>query len=241
MKFEVFERAAREAYEEIPEQFKDGIDGLTVSREALAHPELPEVYTLGHCVTDEHLSDYGSPDTTRSVIALYWGSFAKLAELDPDFDWGSEMWETLTHELQHHLESLAGADALEGVDYAADHMFRRDEGLDFDPWYYQRGDSEVAGIYRVEQSWYVEQEWRADDFETRDTIDFEWEGAKYVFDRPEALGDVHFVWIKGLDEMEGSLEVVLVRKRSWWGDVKRLTGTYRPIVYESEASVKPSA
>ena len=62
-----------------------------------------------------------------------------------------------------------------------------------------------------------------------------------TFDRPEALGDVHFVWIKGLDEMEGSLEVVLVRKRSWWGDVKRLTGTYRPIVYESEASVKPSA
>jgi hypothetical protein len=92
-----FERRAREAFEEIPEEFREGIDGLTVSRDAPAHPTLPEVFTLGHCVTDEHLSEYGSPDTTRSIIVHYWGSFRELARRDPDFDGDMELWERLTN------------------------------------------------------------------------------------------------------------------------------------------------
>ncbi len=44
MKFADFERRARKAFEEVPEQFKEGIDGLEVSREAEPHPTLPEVY-----------------------------------------------------------------------------------------------------------------------------------------------------------------------------------------------------
>jgi len=114
MEFEAFEAAARAAYQEIPDAFKEGVGGLVVSREALVHPEYPDVFTLGHCLTEDHPSDYGSPDTTRSVIALYWGSFRQLAKLDPSFDWADELWETLTHELRHHLESLAGEDELGG-------------------------------------------------------------------------------------------------------------------------------
>ena len=214
MDFKAFERTARESYQEIPDGFKEGIDGLVVKREELAHPELPEVYTLGHCLTEDHLSDYGSPETIRSVIVLYWGSFSRVAELDPGFDWAGEIWETLTHELRHHLESLARDDALEGVDYAADQTFKRDDGLDFDPWYYQHGEAVSPGLYRVERSWYVEQLWQADDFEATAAIDFEWEGAHYRIERPEALGDVHFVWIRGVDTDEGGLELVLARKRS---------------------------
>lgn len=97
MKFAEFERRARKAFEEIPEQFKEGIDGLEVSRETVSHPTLPEVYTLGQCVTEEHVSDFGGPETTRSIIVLYWGSFRELAELHAQFDWDKETWETLTH------------------------------------------------------------------------------------------------------------------------------------------------
>ena len=91
MDFGDFERRARRAFEEIPDQYRGGVDGLTVSRDAVPHPTLPEVFTLGQCLTEEHLSDYGSPDATRSVIALYWGSFRELAELDPEFDWDGEI------------------------------------------------------------------------------------------------------------------------------------------------------
>jgi predicted Zn-dependent protease with MMP-like domain len=70
MEFQAFERAARLAYAEIPAEFKEGIDGLTVRREAVPHPTLPEVFTLGHCLTEAHLSEFGGPETTRSIIVL---------------------------------------------------------------------------------------------------------------------------------------------------------------------------
>jgi hypothetical protein len=41
-------------------------------------------------------------------VALYYGSFVAVGDGDPSFDWEDEAWETLTHELRHHVESLAG-------------------------------------------------------------------------------------------------------------------------------------
>lgn len=238
MKFQEFEAAARAAFADIPEEYREGVDGLVVSRETIPHPTLPQIYTLGQCLTEDHPSDYSGPDTTRSLIALYWGSFRALAALDPDFDWGGELWETLTHELRHHLESLAGDDALEGVDYAADQAFNRHEGLDFDPWYYQYGEDIGGSVYRVEASHYLEQIWRQDDFERADSIEFDWYGERFRVPKPEALGDVHFVWPRGLDKGSETLELVLVRRRGWWEDAKRLIGASRPLVYESEAEVE---
>jgi len=235
VRFQDFERAAREAFASIPDEYREGVDGLVISRESLPHPTLPDVYTLGHCMTEDHVSDYGGPDTTRSVIAVYWGSFQSLARLDDDFDWDEELWETLTHELRHHLESLAREEALEGVDYALDETFKRDDGLDFDPWYYQHGERLEGGAYRVEQSCYFERVWRDADFRATEHVDFVWRGRTYRIPRPEELGDVHFVWIRGVDTGAASLELVLVRKRSWWEDVRRLTGASRPVVHESEA------
>lgn len=234
MKFRAFEAAARAAFREIPEEYRAGVDALVVRRDAVPHPTLPDVYTLGECLTEDHLSDYGSPETTRSMIALYWGSFRSLAALDPAFDWEEELWETLTHELRHHLESLAGDDALEGVDYAADQSFKRHEGLDFDPWYYQRGDDIGGGVFRVEGAYYLEQLWTEADFGRADHIDFDWYGARYRIARPAELGDVHFVWPAGL-QGDAVPELVLVRKRSWWEDAMRLVGASRAVVHESEA------
>ncbi len=238
MKFADFERRARKAFEDIPEQFKEGIDGLEVSREAEPHPTLPEVYTLGQCVTEEHLSDFGGPETTRSLIVLYWGSFRELADLDAEFDWDKETWETLTHELRHHLESLAGDDALDGVDYAADELFNRQEGLTFDPWYYQQGEALGGGVYAVEGHHHVEQTWGKAAFERARTVDFDWQGTMYRIPRPAELGDVHFVAILGPDFEEQRLELVLVRRRSFWEEAKALAGSSKAAVLESEAEAE---
>ena len=239
MRFEDFERFAHDAYAEIPEQYRAGVDGLVVRRDALAHPELPGVYTLGECLTEEHLSDYGSADTTRSVIALYWGSFQQLSRKNPDFDWEGEAWETLTHELRHHLESLAGDDALEGVDYAADETFKRLEGEPFDPWYWQHGDPVAPGLYRVEGAWYIEREWDPEVFERAAEIDFTWQDRSYRIAAPEELGDVHFVLLEGLPEAEGGVELVLVRRRGWWENVKRLVVGGETLILESTARALP--
>lgn len=239
MKFKDFEEAAHKAYQEIPAKYKEGIDGLVVSREAQAHPTMPEIFTMGECLTEDWASDWGGPDTTRSKVVLYWGSFRNLSEKDPDFDWADELWETLTHELRHHLESLAREDALEGVDYALDETFKRDEGEDFDPWYFQRGDALGDGLYRVERSFYVERRFTDAEFQRAEWVDFAWEGVRYRFPRPDELGDVHFVWIQGVDTGPSTLEVVLVRRRRWWEDAKRLFGSSDPDVLESEAGAEP--
>lgn len=235
MHFHDFEEHARHAFEEIPEVYLEGIDGLTVSRDAPAHPDFDGVFTLGECVTEEHLSDFGSSETTRSVIVLYWGSFRELAKENEDFDWEHEVWETLTHELRHHLESLAGDAALERVDYAADETFKRFNGRPFDPWYYQHGDRIGEGQYQVEKNAYIEQAWSDAAFARADSIDFLWDGSTYSIGRPMELGDVHFILIVGLGQGGETVEVVLTRKRSWWGAVRRMVRSGEFDVLESEA------
>ena len=143
--------------------------------------------------------------------------------------------------MRHHLESLAGEDELEGVDYAADETFKRDKGLDFDPWYYQHGEAVASGTFRIENSWYLEQSFTSGRFERATHLDFEWKGVALRVPRPERLGDVHFVRIRGIELEHATLELVLLRNRSWWEDVKRLAGASRPVVYESEAEAEPAA
>ena len=238
MRFRDFEALARELYEEIPETYLEGIDGLTVRREAPEHPDHPGVYTLGECLTEEHVSDYGSAETTRSVIALYWGSFRALAEQRDDFDWEGEAWETLTHELRHHLESLAGDDALEGVDYAVDQSFKRFDDEPYDPWYYQYGEEVDDGTYRVESLWYVERSLDAEALSRAGHVDFDWRGRRYRVPAPEEEADVHFIYLPGLDADGGSVELVLVRKRTAWESLKSLFTGGRPSVAEWEADVE---
>jgi len=206
-----------------------------VSREAMPHPELPDIFTLGHCDTESYPSEWVGPETTRSVVVLYYGSFRSVARQDPDFDWEAEIYETVEHEVRHHLESLANEDQLVGVDYVMDEDFKRSEGLDWDPWYYQRGEAAGQGVYVAEDHVFIEQEWTAAAFERAAAIDFDWKQASYRIPRPEQLGDLHYVWLEGVEGAPPALELVLVRRRSWWEDVRRLAGAYRPDVYESEA------
>lgn len=240
MDFPDFERRAREAFRRIPDEYREGVDGLKVVREAMPHPTMADIHTLGECRTEFYPSDWVGPETTRSIVVLYHGSFQRLAELDPKFDWEEELWETLTHELRHHLEFLAEDDALEGVDHAMDEEFKRWEGMDFDPWYYQYGDEVADGVYRVEDRFYLEQAWRKEDFRTAREVTFRWHGGRYAIPRPDVLGDVHYVWIHGVDTGRAELELVLLRKRGWWDALKRVFAGEPPEIWESEARAVPA-
>jgi predicted Zn-dependent protease with MMP-like domain len=238
MRFDAFSRAAHEAFESIPEEFREGVDGLVIRAERVPHPTLPEVHTLGQCITEAYPSDWHGPETLRSVVVLYHGSFQALAEEDPDFDWEGELWETLTHELRHHLESLANEDDLEGVDYAMDEAFHRAEGQEFDPFYYQSGVEIAPGLFQVEYDFFLEQVWTREGFEATREISFQWHGLDYRVPRPETLGDLHYLWVTGVEVGPGTLQLVLVRRRSWWERLRGLRGGRGLELMESTAVAK---
>jgi predicted Zn-dependent protease with MMP-like domain len=240
MNYRDFRQVAEAAFEEVPAEYREGIDGLVVERRAERHPTLPDIYTLGRCDTESYLSDFVSAETTRSTIILYYGSFRALATLDPQFDWDAEIHETVQHEIRHHLEALAGEDALEDVDYAMDESFKRGQGLDHDPWFYQRGMPMGRGVYVVEDQVYLEQEWAESEYREEESLTVRWSGSDYSLPRPPELGDLHFVLLQGIQDPPPWFELVLVRRRSWWEDARRLFSTSRPRVLNSEATVTRS-
>ena len=239
MTFDEFERAASAAWEEIPVAYKEGVDGLTVRAEALAHPAHAGIFTLGECVTEAFPSGFDGPETLRSLVVLYHGSFQALASRDPAFDWEGELWETLTHELRHHLESLASEDGLEGVDYAMEHDFRRSRGEDFDPWYFQRAEEPEPGVFVAEDLVFLELEWEAAD--PPDAARFEWDGVTWEVPVPGSLGDVHYLGVDGLPPELGTLDVVLVRRTPGLTRLKRALTRTGLSVGESRATAQAVA
>lgn len=125
MTFEQFTSLIAEMVDEIPAEFLQGLGGVHVLPEARLEPDFEDVFRMG-----EYL-DPGSPDFLGAgeglgrQVVLYYGSFEAIAEDDPDFDWEDEAWETLTHELRHHVESLAGEDRLVQEDVEDARGFQR--------------------------------------------------------------------------------------------------------------------
>jgi len=239
MDFETFEARAHEMWGEIPDAFREGIDGIVVRRDSESHPRHPGFYTLGMCFTEPYPSGYSGPETTRSFLALYWGSFHEIAAQDENFDWEGELWETITHELRHHLEALADDDTLGGVDYAMEESFKRGEGEPFDPWYWQSGIPLAPGVFQVEYDIYIESRWREEAFQAAETIAFLWDGGLWSIPRPEELGELHWVWISGVPLEGGTLQLVLVRERSFLERLRARfgagAGDRGPVLLESEA------
>src|SRR5439155_1125503 len=81
-----------------------------------------------------------------------------LARFAPEFEWRHETWETLSHELRHHLEWRANVEALEAYDWAAEQNFARQEGEAFDPTFYRSGEALAPGVYKVDDDVFVEGE-----------------------------------------------------------------------------------
>lgn len=168
--FQDFRALVQRLAAEVPGEYLDGIVDVEVSPRTVPHPVLGGVYTMGECIPVET-----GADPVPSRVVLYHGSFQALARDRPAFDWREEAWETLTHELRHHLEWRANSAELEAYDWAADQNFRRAEGEPFDPVFYLSGERVAEGVYRVEEDVF----WDRRVKRPPPQIEVEWHGGRY--------------------------------------------------------------
>ncbi|HET9064658.1 MAG TPA: metallopeptidase family protein [Gemmatimonadales bacterium] len=173
-----FEAMLREMCGEIPREYFDGVTEVVTSPRARPHPDNADIFTLGECVPLP-LAD-GDADSVQSRIILYHGSFRALAETDPGFAWQEEAWETLTHELRHHLEWRAQRDDLGALDDVMEANFRRHAGEPFDPLFYLGGVARHEGWYEVGDDWFLDVPCQA----PPTTLSFVWRGSGYAVELP---------------------------------------------------------
>lgn len=113
MTYEEFVDLVTRLWDEIPDEFKHELQGVHVLPQFKEDPEGFEgVVRLGEYTDPGPPSVFAGHVHLGRHIALYYGSFAEIARHDPGFDWEAETWETLLHELRHHVESLAWHDDL---------------------------------------------------------------------------------------------------------------------------------
>ncbi|HEX7000572.1 MAG TPA: metallopeptidase family protein [Trueperaceae bacterium] len=113
MTFDEFEQLIAEMVDEVPEQFMRGLQGVHVLPDTRREEGYDEdVFRMGEYMDPGPEDFLGAGEGIGRHVAIYYGSFREIASQDPDFDWEDEAWETLTHELKHHVESLAGEDFL---------------------------------------------------------------------------------------------------------------------------------
>jgi hypothetical protein len=202
---------------EVPPQYLDGIVDITVSPKSVPHPLRAETYTLGECIP---LDWSGTGADLQSRVVIYHGSFAALAALhDPgEFDWRTETWETLTHELRHHLEWRANTKALEAYDWAAEQNFARHEGDTFDPAFYKDGESLGPGAYKVDDDIFLEIDAPADG----QPLQVQWHGRRYHGMLPAGVRGPAFVTLDGLtDPPPGDAVAVIRGRRSFTSWLRR--------------------
>lgn len=193
---------------DVPHEFLDGVMEVTVSPRALPHPTRAEIYTLGECIPVP--TESGGPDGIQSRIVLYHGSFAALARVGPEFDWPGEAWETLTHELRHHMEWRASAPDLEAFDAAAEQNFARQDGEPFDPEFYRDGERPAPGIFRIDDDFFLEQTVAAPPGEAR----FTWHGARWRVAVPDGATLPAFLIVTGVREPPPGELVLVLRRRT---------------------------
>jgi len=178
---------------DIPAPFQGGVVEIEVSPKTVPDPVRAEIYTLGECIP---LEWSGSGADLQSRIVLYHGSFQALARLG-DFDWREEAWETLTHELRHHLEWQANVANLEAYDWAAEQNFARHDGEPFDPVFYRNGEEVAPGVYKVDDDVFVEAEQGA----RSRPVEVGWHGRRYRVAVPAVEDRAWlFLTLEGLDE-----------------------------------------
>jgi hypothetical protein len=235
MDFAEFETRAHQIFDGIPPHFREGVDGLQVEHATEEHPTLPEIYTLGECRSEYYPSEFGGAGEVRSYVVLFYGSFLALSRVREDWDWEEELWETITHEVRHHLESLASDESLEELDYAEDQNFRRREGESFDPLFFRSAPAVAENVYEVDQDVFVELHLTRAGFEGAQELSFSWRGEEWRIPRPDRQGDVHFVRVDGVVREPAELYLVLLRERGPLEWLRDLLGRAPHRVLESDA------
>ncbi|MEW6425098.1 MAG: metallopeptidase family protein [Bacillota bacterium] len=118
MNIDRFLKLADKMVEKIPAEFLRGLNGgIVVVEEARPDREIDGVYILGEYVED--------PSGLGCFIVIYHGSFAALFKGEPGHVWEQELRATIFHEIQHHLEALAGVDDLGKEDARILQEFKR--------------------------------------------------------------------------------------------------------------------
>lgn len=112
-----------EVAEPFPEALFEGLNGgVHLVREAMPDPEIPQA--------DLFIMGEYHEDLLGRYINLYYGSFAVVAEREDwtEEDWRTELRQTLSHELTHHMEGRGGLHALDDKDEAQMNAWRAEYG-----------------------------------------------------------------------------------------------------------------
>jgi hypothetical protein len=99
-----------ELAEELPPEFYDELNGGIIL--------LPEVHKSAYAKSDDlyTLGEYRHSWSMGRYIVIFYGSFEQVFGHLSDGELKKELRNTLRHEFTHHLESLAGENALEKED-----------------------------------------------------------------------------------------------------------------------------
>ena len=212
-----FESMVRKMTKELPPEYFDGVVAVDVSPKTVPHPTRSEIFTLGECIPLPTGPDAGE-EGVQSRIVLYHGSFQELARLEAGFDWRGEAWETLTHELRHHIEWRARRGDLEAFDRAAEQNFARLDGESFDPLFYLDGEVVAPGWYQVDDDRFLDLTVR----ELPTTVDLAWHGKSYGLAVPAGTTLPAFLTVDGVeDPPPGELVVVLRKPPRFWDLFRR--------------------
>ncbi len=204
----------RRLSDEVPAHFFEGVAEVVVSPRAVPHPVRGEIYTLGECIP---FADEAGGAGIQSRIVLYYGSFAALAALEPGYAWREEAWETLTHELRHHLEWRAQAPHLEAFARAAVPNFARQDGEPFDPGFHLDGERAADGVWRIDDDYFLDRVVRT----IPDEVLVLWHGGRYRVVPPPGTTLPAFLTLEGVVEPPPGELVLVLRRRPGIRDLFR--------------------
>jgi len=230
MRFSDFESMIRRLSQEVPASFFEGVAEVAVSPRTVPHPTRPEIFTLGECVPIP-AGESAASHEAQSRIVLYHGSFLALSRIQEGFDWREEAWETLTHELRHHLEWRARAPDLENFDWAVEQNFARQDGEPFDPAFYLEGLPLAPDQYRVDEDVFLD---RLVD-EVPGGVEIEWAGLPYRVQIPREATLPCFVELSGIANPPAGELVLVLRRKPAVLDLFRSAK-----VFAAEVRVQPS-
>lgn len=214
-----FARLAREAFEEIPPEFRERVDGPVVVPDARRHRDIRGMLTLGECI---HAPDFAGGGELASTVVLYYGSFEEVARRDPSFDVEREIVETVRHEVQHHVEDRVGHPGLRDLDWAEEQNELRVQGRDHAPQFWRAGEpfgDPADGLRAVGPDLFREIELRDEEWQRarRDGLVLHVRDEDLEIEPGELADDEEiFEWEElGRDDPPGDLVVVIRRRRGF--------------------------
>jgi hypothetical protein len=209
MRLSDFEALVRRLARDVPAEFLAGVEGVEVSPSTLPHPTRSGIYTLGECIPIPSEGEHGL-EGIRSRVVLYHGSFQALARISEDFDWRQETWETLTHELRHHLEWRARIPDLEAFDWAAEQNFARADGEPFAPEFHLAAERIEDGVFRLDDDYFIDRTVGALPAE----VPLGWHGARYTVTVPAEATLPAYLTVTGVSPPPPGDLVLVLRERT---------------------------